>query len=185
MSYKRWIIFAVFLFCFGLLLGLGTPAASFENIFKDFAGLGDFADMLAPLPQAAVFGLIFIRNISVLLISLAFSPLFCVVPSLALFANGWIIGLVSVSVLKQQSIGFLLAGLLPHGVFELPGLIMGEAVALSFGTTVVTALFRKEQRELLIPSLRQNLKFLGIAFSLLLVAAAIETWLTPLLLGQA
>ena len=101
---------------------------------------------------------------------------------MALTVNGWLLGFISVMVSQEKSVGFVLAGLLPHGIFELPALILGEAAALSFGAVVILALFKKERRSLLLPSLKQNLKYLMIALALLLPAAIIETYVTPLLL---
>ena len=90
--------------------------------------------------------------------------------------------MVSALVIQEKSLGYLLAGLLPHGIFELPAFIMGEAVALSFGTAVTLALFKKERRKLLLPNLRQNLRYLVVALTLFLPAAIIETYITPLFL---
>ena len=85
-------------------------------------------------------------------------------------------------VIQEESLGYLLAGLLPHGIFELPAFILGEAAALSFGTMAIVALFRKEGRNLLLPNLKQNSRYLMIALALLLPAAIIEAYVTPLLL---
>jgi stage II sporulation protein M len=182
MSYKQWLFIAILLFGTGLVLGLSTRPDSLAPLFEEIAALEELADFLAPLPQAAVFILIYIRNVSVVLMSFAFSPFFCLVPAAALFINGWFIGIVSILVLREESIGFLLSGLLPHGVLELPALIMAEAVALSFGTAVVLALFNKGKRGLVLPNLRNNFKYLIISVVLLFIAAIIETFLTPLLL---
>jgi stage II sporulation protein M len=99
-----------------------------------------------------------------------------------LTVNGSILGVISVIVSQEKSVGFVLAGLLPHGIFELPALIMGEAAALSFGTVMILALFKKERRSLLLPSLKRNLRYLMVALALLVPAAIIETYVTPLLL---
>jgi len=85
-------------------------------------------------------------------------------------------------VIQEKSLGFLLAGLLPHGIIELPAFIIGEAAALSFGAMVILVLFKKKERSQLVPSLKQNLRYLMIAFALLIPAAIIETFVTPLLL---
>ena len=84
---------------------------------------------------------------------------------------------------QQESVGLVLAALLPHGVFELPALIIGEAAALSFGTMAIIALISKEKRKLLLPNLKQNLRYLRLACILLVPAAIIETFATPLLIG--
>jgi stage II sporulation protein M len=180
MSYKKWILIAILLFAAGLFLGFITPiGASLDEI----AALGELAEILVPMPQSALFIVILINNMFALLISFALSPIFCLVPVLALVINGWVLAVVSALVIQGESIGFLLAGLLPHGVFEIPALILGQAAALSFGLMAVTALFRKEKRELLLPNLQQNLKYLMIAFLLLVPAAIIETYVTPMLLS--
>jgi len=103
---------------------------------------------------------------------------------LALTVNGWLIAFISVAVIQVKSLGFVLAGLLPHGIFELPAFILGEAAALSFGAMVIIALFKKEKRSLLLPSLKQNLKYLMVALALLVPAAIIEIYITPWLLNR-
>ena len=182
MNYKRWIFVAVFLFGTGLVFGLATSAnnslpSEYITAFEEQS-----ASILAlPKPLIALF--LFLKNTLALLVSFALSPIFCLIPILALIINGWMIALVSTLVIKEESLGFLLAGLLPHGIFELPALILGQAAALSFGAVVIIALFKRERRNLLLPSLKQNLRYLVVALALLLPAAIIETYITPLLLG--
>jgi stage II sporulation protein M len=183
MSYKRWLLVAAFLFGIGLVLGLATPTGTDDLLAEDTTALDELIDLFGLLPPSSVLVLIFIKNVSAVLISFAFSPVFCLVPVMALSFNGWLIGLVSTAVIEQESLGYLLAGLLPHGIFELPALIMGEAVALSFGAAAVLALFQKERRKELLPNLRQNLKYLVIACALFLPAAIIEVYVTPRFLG--
>lgn len=183
MSYKRWLLIAVFLFGIGLVLGLATPTGISGLLLGDNAALEELADLLTPLPQSSVLVIIFIKNVSALLISFVLSPIFCLVPVMALTMNGWLIGLVSTIVIQEESLGYLLTGLLPHGIFELPALIIGGAVSLSFGTAVILALFKKERRNLLLPNFKQNLRYLTLAFILLLPAAIIETYVTPLFLS--
>lgn len=182
MSYKWWLLITIFLFGIGLGLGLATPAGTEALASEDITAFEELDELLANLPKSAIFVLIFIKNVSVVLISFVLSPILCLVPVMALTVNGWLIGLVSSTIIQEKSPGFLLAGLLPHGIFELPALIMGEAVALSFGTAVLLALFKKERRKLLLPNLRQNLRYLIIALALFLPAAIIETYVTPLFL---
>ncbi len=183
MSYKRWIFVAIFLFGISLVFGLSTPTSFANLVFEDIAALEELAGILVSLPPALTAILIFTKNASALLLSFALSPILCLIPILALTVNGWLLGFISVMVSQEQSVGFVLTGLLPHGVFELPALIMGEAAALSFGVAVILALFKKDRRNLLLPSLKQNLRYLMIALALLIPAAIIETYVTPLLLA--
>ena len=180
MSYKKWICIAIVLFGVGLVIGLTAPS-DIGFISEYIAGLKEFSRFLVPSsPLTLIF--IFIKNVSAVLISFALSPFLCITPVLALVANGWLLALVAAIVVQEESLGYLLAGVLPHGVFELPALIMAQAAAISFGTMAMLALFRRDRRSQLVPNLMQNLKYLAIACLLLVPAAVIETYVTPLLL---
>jgi stage II sporulation protein M len=183
MGYKWWLIIAITLFVVGLVLGLRTPTSPTGPTSQEVNAVEQLANLLASLPRWAVFLFIFFKNVTTVLFSFALSPFFCLVPILSLALNGWLIGVVSTTVIEEKSITYLLAGLLPHGILELPALIMGEAVALSFGVTVMLAIFKRERRGLILSSLKQNTKYLVIALGLFLPAAIIETYLTPLLIS--
>ena len=183
MSYKRWVLIAVALFVIGLVVGL-TPQPEIAGLMAgDLAALEELAGLLSTLPQFVIFLIIFFKNVSAMVISFILSPILCLVPILTLALNGWLLAFVSNLVVQQESIGFVLAGVLPHGIFEIPALIIGQAAALSFGSMAILALFRKDKRPLLLPNIKQDLKYLLMAVALLLPAAIIETYLTPLLIS--
>ncbi len=181
MNYKKWVFIATFLFGIGLVFGLATPSSGINLLSEDVAALEELGNILVPFRFLTVI-LILTRNASVLLLSFALSPIFCLMPILALIFNGWFLAFISAIVIQEESLGFVLAGLLPHGIFELLAFILGEAAALSFGVMVILALFNKERRNLLLPSLKQNLRYLMVALVLLVPAAIIEIYITPLLL---
>ena len=181
MKYKKWLYVAAGLFGIGMILGLVFPVSIGDLLSEDLAALQELGAILEPFKiTTAIF--IFIKNTSALLFSFIFSPILCLLPILALTANGWLLSFVSVAVIKEESITLLLAGLLPHGILEIPALIMGEAAALSFGTIAIIALISKNKRNLLLPGLKENTKYLLIACVMLLPAAIIETYITPLFL---
>jgi stage II sporulation protein M len=181
-SYKKWIFIAVGLFAIGMAIGLAMPNNVAGLLTEDLAAIEALASILGPFQITTVL-IIFFKNVSALLVSFLFSPLLCLVPILALTVNGWLLSFVSVIVVQEESLGLLLAGLLPHGIIELPALIIGEAAALSFGTMTIVALIAKNRRSQLLPNLKRNLRYLVIAFALLLPAAIIETYITPLFLN--
>ncbi len=182
MRYRWWIIIAIALFGVGIAFGLADPLNIASLLSDELIGLEELGGILAPF-TFSMFIFIFLKNVVALLFSFIFSPIFAIIPVATLLLNGWIVGLVSTIVMEQESLGFVLAGLLPHGVIELSALFIGEAAALSIGIMAVIALFKKEKRGLFLPSLRQNLRYLALAVALMLPAAAIETYLTPLLVG--
>jgi len=183
MSYRWCLITAISLFVVGLVVGLRTPATLAGPISDEVTVLEQLAELLASLPSWLILLVIFLKNVTAVLFSVILSPFFCLMPILALTVNGWLIGVVSSAIIEEKSITYLLAGLLPHGILELPALIMGEAVALWFGVAVILAIFRRERRGLLLVGVKQNAKYLAIALGLFLPAAIIETYLTPLLIS--
>ena len=182
MNYKKWVFIAIFLFGIGLVIGLATPTSAINLLSEDVAALQELGSILVPFRFLTVI-LILAKNVSALLLSFALSPIFCLMPILALTVNGWLIAFISAIVIQEESLGFVLAGLLPHGIFELPAFILGEAAALSFGAMAILALFKKERRNLLLPSLKRNLRYLMVALVLLVPAAIVEIYITPLLLN--
>ena len=182
MTYKRWIFVAILLFGIGLILGLITPTNIASFIFEDIdTTLEEISGIVVPFSILTLI-FIFVKNVSALLLSFILSPFFCLMPILALIINGLVIALVSNVVIEEKSFSYLLAGILPHGIIEIPAFIIGEAAALSFGTMLILALFKKSGERLSLPRLKQNLRYLVIAIALLLPAAIIETYITPLLL---
>jgi stage II sporulation protein M len=181
LSYKSWIIIAASLFTIGIATGFFIPTDSNRLLSQELAALQQLGAILGPFKiTTAIF--IFLKNVLAITISFIFSPLLCLFPVTALSINGALISVVAELVLQQKSVGFLLAGLVPHGIFELPALIIGEAASLSFGTMIILAAFKKDLRERIPANFKQNIKLLILAFVLLVPAAIIETYVTPLLL---
>ncbi|MDD4858669.1 MAG: stage II sporulation protein M [Dehalococcoidales bacterium] len=187
MQFKRWLLITAGIFVFGFVVGLVfslvKPMDIAQLLSEEMAALERLAGSLRPFTLNMML-FILTQNASALLLSFLLSPVLCLFPVLAVMFNGGLLAFVAVLGARQASVGFILAGLLPHGVFEIPALIIGEAAAIGFGATAVAAVFSPARRKLLIPTLRNNLRYLGLAGALLVPAAAIETFITPLLLGM-
>ncbi len=75
------------------------------------------------------------------------------------------------------------AGVVPHGIFELPALMIGSAVVLYMGVAIVTPQLGKSLGEVILELLADWAKiFLGVVIPLLAIAAVIEAYITPALL---
>ena len=183
MSFKKWIFIAIALFGVGMVVGTtesgGTAGAGLFT--EDLAVLEELAALLEPFKFTTVI-FILLKNILALLVSFVFSPLFCLFPVIALMVNGWLLSFISIIVAQEESVGFVIAAILPHGIIELPAFFMGEAAALSFGIAVMMSVISKERRSQLRTNLKQNIRYLVIACILLVPAAIIETYITPLFL---
>ncbi len=181
MNYRRWLIVAAFIFIAGLITGIFPPESLRRLFVGELSGLKNIASLYAPF-QFSTFLFILSKNALSLMISFILSPLLDIMPLLSLFANGWLLGYVGLLTTEKKGLVFLLLGILPHGIFELPAFFIGEAAALSFGTALIIAVFKREKRAELPQNLRQNVLRLAIATALLIPAALIETYITPLLI---
>ncbi len=175
--FRKWLVISSVVFCLSIIVGALLP---FEISAEAIAPLGELGIDLESLSAPVIFIIILINNIVAVLFSFVMSPLLCIIPVLSLLINGVVIGMVSSMVLDHQSFGFLIAGLLPHGIFEIPALILGLSAALSFGSVVTLSIFKKPLRDEIMPSLYSNLKYLVVAIGLLIPAAFVEAFITPL-----
>jgi len=76
-----------------------------------------------------------------------------------------------------------LAGVVPHGVFEIPALMIGSAVVLYMGVAIVTPQTGKSMGEVILELFADWAKiFIGLVVPLLALAAMIEAYITPTLL---
>lgn len=181
MSFKTYLAVAVLLFSMGIILGIYSPPGS-GLIEEEVTALKGMASRLAGLPPVMLAIAILLKNSIALLFSFAFSPLLGLIPVLTLVVNGWLLGVMAVEMVGEISLVYFLAGILPHGIIEIPALLIGEAAAISFGTSIFYSLFRKNEPGYLAASFKKNFRYLLLAVALIVPAALIETFITPLLL---
>ena len=75
------------------------------------------------------------------------------------------------------------AGLLPHGIFEIPALMLSAASVLRIGAVLVTPQLGKSMGDVIVGLLADWAKvFIGLVIPLLVIAALVETYITPVIL---
>ncbi len=96
---------------------------------------------------------------------------------------GLLVGLFKV--MGYNPLPLVAAGILPHGVFEVPALILSCATVLHIGLVLVTPQAGRTIGEVLLEALADWARVtLGLVIPLLVVAAIVESYVTPqLLLG--
>jgi stage II sporulation protein M len=185
MRYRFWVLITCALFIVGIGAGIivsaATPESIVEYFYEEMITLGELVDTYGPFEIGTVI-FIYFKNVLTLVLSFMFSPILCLMPLIVLIFNGSLIAFISALVLQKESLDFLLLGILPHGIFEIPAFIIGEAAALSFGATAIYALLSKKGGNILLPVFKKNLIYLLVAIILLIPAAIIETYVTPLFL---
>lgn len=110
---------------------------------------------------------------------------FVFLPVLSLVLNGVVVGaLAGMSAFLEVALWkMILCGLLPHGLFEIPAIMLGVAMGLYLCACLNAAIRKKPGApalEHILPQLCRQI--LCVVLPLLAAAAVIETFVTPLLL---
>ena len=156
--------------------------ASPEDISKLQDNIGDLPDLSSLRGHLSAPFLFFNNTRSMAVIFLAGMVSFSVLGVLFYMINVALIGGVY-AVLQLIGISpmpIFLAGVLPHGLFELPALLIGSAVVLYIGAALVTPQNGKSMGEVIIDLMADWAKiFVGLVVPLLAIAALIEAYITP------
>ena len=102
---------------------------------------------------------------------------FLYLPALSMGVNAILLGMVASSVNGQWLL--LAAGILPHGIFELPALCLSLAAGLCLCQNI-NRYIRKNEKGFMKPLLLNILRVTGlVVVPLLVVAAIMESYVTP------
>lgn len=105
---------------------------------------------------------------------------FLYLPALALGVNAAILGMLA-SLIDGQWL-LLAAGILPHGIFELPALFLSLAAGLCLCKNI-NVYIRKNEKGVMKPLLLNILRVMVLlVLPLLVIAAVMETYVTPALM---
>lgn len=165
----------------------------------------ELADMLSSLTQSAFnyedvpasftsefFSFVFLNNIGHFwnpIKLLVWVPVIGpVLLALELPLNSGVIGVVAVLVGADKGLAYPIIGLVPHGIIEIPAFLLQLSSIVLWHVTITEAIVAKlKGRTVEADKLRHSLKdalILAVtSILLLLVAAVIETYVTPSLIG--
>lgn len=144
--------------------------------------LTDLDELSQRLPVA----ILFLHNTRTTLLFLLLGLVSFSTLGLTLFVGN--IGLVGGVMGAANIVGYsplltLIAGVLPHGIFELTAIFLATAAMLKVGAKLVTPQTEKSLGEVLLLSLADWFRvFIGLVVPLLAVAAVIEVYITPRLI---
>lgn len=138
------MLIAVSLFIMGIILGTVNTEFINQIIQPSIAQLQSISTDLSSSsnPEWSFFKFIFINNVTKSLAVMALGGFFCLVPAFFLVMNGMMLGyILAIAAASGQAWGLiLLRGILPHGIIELPVIIIAAAYGLQFGYLVLRAL---------------------------------------------
>jgi stage II sporulation protein M len=170
------VIFSVGIVAGYAVAASGDPAADrlletiMDGVFSQI--LGDNPAMLAVK--------IFLNNLQACVLLFLGGATFGLLTFFILFSNGIVIGLFADQIAEKVGPLGLLAGLAPHGIFELPAIFIAAALGLSLARSLLAD--ARGRGDAAADAARLGGLFLRIVVPLLAVAAVIEAFITPALL---
>lgn len=186
-AHRRQVVFCVALFtiCIAASYAAYTPEASVESsaLLRRIAELGrrfQEADSLGRV------WLIFFNNAKIAALSVALGVV-ALVPMAVVAINGIAIGTVmGMSTAKGLGVWEIIVfGLAPHGVFELPAVLLSTAAGLRIGLAVIGSWAGRRRPGFVGRTVREALLLtVGAVLPALLIAAVLEVTVTPALAGR-
>ena len=198
-SLRKFILAAVLVFVFATFSGYFSTQSSPSEME---AVLEKLREMLGPVAEMPLFGqflFVVLNNGITAFLAVVLGIIFGIFPFLVLLSNGTILGVVAYFAKTELSWSTVFALTLPHGIIEIPVIILACAVGFKLGKTAFDKVFKNRARKAgegeeedkvlfakqgsVIAELNITLNFfLKFLFPLLVLAAAIEIFITSQLL---
>jgi len=144
--------------------------------------LKEFQDMFGPLKEMTsleLFFTIFFVNTRTSFLIMMLGVFIGFFPFLSLWGNGTVVGLLYGKFIAEggNSLVFLM-GILPHGVIEIPAILIAASQGFRLGKEIISPPQGKSRSEALRYNIRKGLKLFALIIPLLLIAALIEVYLS-------
>ncbi|HBK86452.1 MAG TPA: hypothetical protein DDZ53_10525 [Firmicutes bacterium] len=188
--YRSYLIAATVLFVVGILLGITLSIYYPELIQQAVTQIEEQLRRLGQDVFQSKFSqgvwILFLHNLRALGLIAVLGLLLGIYPVFAMLFNGLIIGVVGVMSMQTTTIAGFLAGIVPHGILEIPAILLGASLGLRLG---IAPLFSRKKSPFATPKpnawqgyrreLAAGLRLLVLCTALLFLAAIIEVGITP------
>lgn len=178
---KPYLITSFVLLSAGAVLGYVTAQNDPESAIARIEELKKMVQPLLSLDKPYIALIIFFNNMLKTFIVIALGALAGIVPIVFLLTNGFVIGILLFLTMQTRGIWSFVLAIAPHGVLEIPAVLIGAGVGLLLGVRVAKRVLGRDDRSL-VPEAKKALRlFVLVVIPMLLVAALVETYLTELL----
>lgn len=170
------------------VLGFGIAAVwpdAAWNALDAFAEQVAEAGVIDGAGQMSVYALL-MNNWRAMLLSAVYGIIpFIFLPVVSLISNGTLLGIMAgIYQANGMSVAVLVAGVLPHGVFELPALILSIACGVRLCRNMCRLVTGSPKKVSFIVLAEDLLRVLVLVIAPLTVAAAfVECYVTPIVMG--
>lgn len=168
----------------GFVVGSLSPE-TVNTVLEQFMAMVEDAGIMDSDGNISPFGLL-TNNWSAMLLAVVYGFVpFLFLPAISIVSNGLLIGLLAAWYHSNGiSMGLYLAGILPHGIFELPALVIAAACGVCLCrnmSRIVTSSPRRVPMVELLSNLLRVLLFLVMPMTV--VAAFLEAYVTPIVMA--
>lgn len=188
---RPYFVFAVILFFASIVVGATAngPVGWLDNSIQSLRKIADAAES-SDHPERTLFTSIWWNNVYSSLMALYMGILAGVMPIATLIVNGMLLGYLFGNIAAQgYHVGpMIVKGILPHGIFEIPALLLACAFGIRLGFSLVRGLWgsmigRDQPWNRFKTAIQGSVPAAALIVLLLLVAAIIESTVTYWLAG--
>ena len=182
-SLWKFILAAVLIFVFAAFYGYFFAQNSLLETELVLEKLQEVLGPIVEMPPLGQFLFVVLNNSLTVFLVIVLGIIFGLFPFLVLFSNGTILGIIALFSKTELSWSTFFVGTLPHGIIEIPVVILACAIGFKLGKTLFDRVFKKEKEADIKTELNTALVFfIKVLFPLLLLAAADEIFITSQLL---
>ena len=182
-SSRKYILIMTGIFIISVIAGLVVSlkdlglSENYLNMLKESFG------WIKDLSPIGIMLVIFLNNALKSLLAIVLGAGFGIIPVIFVGGNGLLLGLVANQVSSEKGALFVLAATLPHGIIEIPMILISSGLGLRLGHLMYSSIMGKKT------DMRSELMqclwiYIRIVVPLLFVSAVIETFVTPLVAFQ-
>ena len=190
---RHYIAFAFVLFAAGIFVG-GTEHSLSGFLQGQLQGMGEIANSLqqSDNPGLRMFLFIFLNNTIKSILVIYLGALFGIFPVIFLVVNGMVLGFLysHLEASGANALAMFVQGVLPHGIIEIPIVVLAAAYGLRLGTMMFKGLFAmvspksRTVASQIESMFKHSLPLTGFITVMPLIAAVIESTFTVWLLEQ-
>ena len=175
------IIIISLLFCTTITVGwVGTmqnPAVG-ENLMKLFEK--EVAGQIMGKDSTDIFVKLFFNNLEACLLLFLGGASFGILTIFIMSLNGILIGSIMEIVHKEHSVAFVIAAILPHGIFEIPAFILSGALGVLLAQSLIAEWY--QGGDTAEDAKRFTQLFVVYVLPLVGIAAFVEAFITPIII---
>ena len=181
-SVRYYFIFNTCLFALAIAAGYITAYSNPGMVDGLIAQFEESYGWLAYESHMKIMLFIFLNNTLSSFLAMVMGIFFGIWPVLFILFNGVLIGAICFETIDRLGVIVVLFALIPHGIIEIPMILLSASIGLRLGVLLGQKLFKKIEINIKQEIISAVIFFVSIIIPLLFVAAFIETYVTTFIL---